>query len=595
MTAARIEQARNMIIRCRRLRDDGRSEAVLRSELASRLRQVFPDTPDQSWIDHYTEGAEAATRIATVAGATACRFIDTLIRSTVIEYEPDLRREPRWHQGYQQVREYAAGAVRAGIPASVVRGILSDTVEWHVYDVQIADSVASDDCTPEAIVLNEVESFTAEAADDDTARRFVQFLRKHLAREQSRQLSSQFIAGDLGLESPAYRRHTVDLVGLVQEGRMSDESITLATDLWSRFVDYVAHTEGEFRTQAYVDEAYIAILARLLCINILEGRACLSDGGELSEILTGELFETRFHLRNMVEQDYFGWMLRPEYLPRILPVAEEIQIDLYAYDFSTVREEDLFGRLMSQLAQKTQRKLLGQEWTPQWIARSLAEKCIAMIPAGETPCLIDMCCGSGVIMVEVIKAARRAKPDASFDELISVVTGFDIDPLAVMLAKTTWVVALADEIRGSAVQTTVPVFHADSLFAVAPASRRIPMPGESEKIVVELDGQRVCIPASLVSPDWGSLFDDIVDWCYDEARSAQQVGGTGDITTNRAEQLVASLAEQNGLELSAEEFQNVTQVAYALAHRMGELAIGNRNGIWAFILRNAYRPGILAG
>lgn len=595
MTTAQTEQARNMITRCRRLRGEARPEAVLRSELASRLRQVFPDTADQSWIDHYTEGAEAATRIATAAGATACRFIDTLIRSTVIEYEPDLRRGPRWDQGYRQVEEYAAGAVRAGVPVSVVRGILSDTVEWHVYDVQIADSVTPEDCTPDSVILNEIESFTAETPDDETAQRLLQFLRKHLAREQSRQLNSQFIAGDLGLESPAYRRHTDALLALVQEGRAADASIALATDLWSRFVDYLAQTEGEFRTQSYVDEAYIAILARLLCANILEGRACLSSEAELAEILTGELFETRFHLKNMVEQDYFGWMLRPEYLPRVLPVAMEIQHDLYAYDFSAVREEDLFGRLMSQLARRAQRKLLGQEWTPQWIARALAEKCITMIPTGEVPCLIDMCCGSGAIMAEVIKAARAATPEIGFCDLASVVTGFDIDPLAVMLAKTTWVVVLADEIRGSGVQTTVPVYHADSLFAVAPTTHRIPMPGESEEIVVELDGQRVSIPASLVSPDRGSMFDDIIDWCYDEARSAQEVGSTEAVTLERAEQLVANLVRQNRLELTEEELRKVSDASYALASRMSELAVGNRNGIWAFILRNTYRPGLLAG
>ena len=34
---------------------------------------------------------------------------------------------------------------------------------------------------------------------------------------------------------------------------------------------------------------------------------------------------------------------------------------------------------------------------------------------------------------------------------------------------------------------------------------------------------------------------------------------------------------------------------FALARRMGELAVAGRNGIWAFILRNTYRPGLLSG
>jgi len=590
-----LTSARQTISRCRRLRDEGRPEAVLRSELASRLRQVFANDVDQQWIDHYTEGTEAATRIAQRDGLIARRFIDNLVRSTVIEYEPDLRLEACWNQGYQQVKEYTAGAIRSGIPESHVRGILSDTVDWHVYDAGVTTGVAPNACTPDDITLSEVESFSADTADAETAKRFIKFLRKHLAREQSRPITATFIASDLGLESPAYDRHADTLVTLVEDRRSTDESIALATNLWSRFVDHIEHTEGEFRASAYVDEAYIAILARLLCANILEQRACLSDDLELTDILTGDYFESRFRLHNMVEQDYFGWMLRPEHLPQILPIAREIQVDLYAYDFSAIGEEDLFGHLMAQLARRTQRKLLGQEWTPQWLARALAEKGLSLISGDEFPCFIDMCCGSGSIMAEVIKAARTIRPSAQVRDLVSAITGFDIDPLAVMLAKTTWVITLANEIRSSAMQITIPIYHADSLFTVTPITCKVPMPGEADEVTIDLDGECLSLPASLISPGFGSLFDNIVDWCYDEARSAQETGDTAEITQARAVQLVEALAGRSNVEFSDDEKGQITTAVYELARRMGELAVFNRNGIWAFILRNTYRPGLLAG
>ncbi len=589
-----LTSAKEMISRCRRLRDAGRPEAVLRSELASRLRQIFPSREDQSWIDHYTEGEEASTRVGRAGGGTSQGFIDTLIRSTVIEYEPDLRLEARWNRGYQQVKEYAAGALRAEMAVSQVRGVLSDTVDWHVYDIQLAGGVTPADCTDEDVTLLEVESFRAKAADDDTARRLLGFLKKHLAREQSRPITADFIAGDLGLESTAYGRNVNSLVQFVEDGRSSDDSIALATDLWSRFVDYLEHQEGEFRTSAYVDEAYVAILARLLCANILQQRACLSTDTELAQVLNGQHFETRFQLRNMVEQDYFGWMLRPQHLPRLLPVAREMQRDLYAYDFSVIREEDLFGRLMAQLARKTQRKLLGQEWTPEWIARALAMKAVSSV-GKKPPCFVDMCCGSGSIMAEVIKAAKVARPSAGLAELATAVTGFDIDPLAVMLAKTTWVVTLAGDIRTSTVPVTVPVYHADSLFAVTPITDRMPSPGEAADILVDLDGERITLPGMLVTPAFRSMFDDIVDWCYDEARKAQDDGNATAITRERADQLVTALAGRGDYELSDGDKERIAESVHELALRMGELAVNNRNGIWAFILRNTYRPGLLAG
>ena len=47
------------------------------------------------------------------------------------------------------MKEYAAGALRSGMAVSQVRGVLSDTVDWHVYDIELAEGVAPVDCTDE--------------------------------------------------------------------------------------------------------------------------------------------------------------------------------------------------------------------------------------------------------------------------------------------------------------------------------------------------------------------------------------------------------------------------------------------------------------
>src|SRR5690606_31383277 len=108
-------------------------------------------------------------------------------------------------------------------------------------------------------------------------------------------------------------------------------------------------------------------------------------------------------------------------------------------------------------------KLLGQEWTPHWLSRLLADRCLDGLPAGESPRLVDMCCGSGTIIAEIIKATRARFGFADIEKLGDVATGFDIDPLAVCLAKTTWVVSLAGEIKAATKPITIPIYHADSL------------------------------------------------------------------------------------------------------------------------------------
>jgi SAM-dependent methyltransferase len=567
----------------------------LRSQLQSGLRVIFPAAEDKLWIDHYVEGTEAHTTITKTSGATAARFVDNLIGSTTIEYESDLRNLFKRQVGFEQVREHAAGQIRSGVPSTQVRGILSDTVEWYAYDASLAEGVEPKSCTPADITLTEVDQLQLEDDGIVSAERLVQFIRKHLAREQSRPLRAEFLALDLGLNSGSYKRNADPLRKLVDDGRTLDSSVAVATDLWSQFIDHLEGDAGAFRIDAYVDEVYISILARLLSANVLAGRAILSDSSELTEILDGSHFRNEYQLENMVEQDYFGWLVRPGYLPSLIPVAHDIQRDLRAYDFSRRDEEDLFGRLMAQLARKSQRKLLGQEWTPAWLARLLAERCLDNLPHGELPRIVDMCCGSGSILAEVMKASRARYALKTIEALREVATGFDIDPLAVTLSKTTWVVTLVDEIKSSTSPIEIPVYHADSLFAVTPVSVSIPLLGEDQPIDVSLDGTVIKLPHALVQPIHRELFDRLVLWAYDEALAAGKAGKAGLLTNHDAETFVTGAAAALKIELPEDLREPLFAAAFLLASRMSELAIQNRNGIWAFVLRNTYRPGLLSG
>jgi len=345
-----IAEARETIRRCRELREAGKVEAVLRAELVSRLRLIFPSAEDESWINHYSAGTEAHTTIGTGGGETASRFIDNLIGSTTIEYESDLRVTAKREGGFAQVKEHAVGLIRAGVPVTQVRGILSDTVDWFAYDVALPAGIAPADCTTKDISLLQVDELELTSDDEPFAQRLVDFIRKHLAREQSRPLRSEFLAWDLGLESGPYRRSAGPIGALVETGRKTDSSISLATDLWSQFVDYLEREAGGFRCEAYADEVYLSVLARLLSANALADRALSSPDEELKAILDGSYFRDTYQLRNMVELDYFGWLTTQDHIDKLVPIAREIQRDLYAYDFRSRPEHDLFGRLVAQLA-----------------------------------------------------------------------------------------------------------------------------------------------------------------------------------------------------------------------------------------------------
>ena len=228
------------------------------------------------------------------------------------------------------------------------------------------------------------------------------------------------------------------------------------------------------------------------------------------------------------------------------------------------------------------------------LAEQLASHCLDRLPVGESPQVVDMCCGSGSIIAAVLKEAQRRNAGITLDGLTRAATGFDIDPLAVMLAKTTWVVTLSQHFQGAGQDVVIPIYHADSLFATTPVTRRIPPPGEAGNVVVELDGQQVILPQELIAPRFRGLFDSIINWAYDEAQAAV-TSRTNAVTRERSETLVDALIHTEQMDVEPDLRRRVGAAIFELARRMSDLALANRNGIWAFVLRNTYRPGLLAG
>ena len=271
---------------------------------------------------------------------------------------------------------------------------------------------------------------------------------------------------------------------------------------------------GSFSTETYVSEFYLVTVAKVLCANILAGRAIISSDDEIKAILGGEYF-SRQNIYNFVDYDYFGWLNNSPYVDLVIPCVSRMQSRLRAYDFSRLGEQDIFGRLLAQLANREHRLMLGQEFTPHWIARDIVDYNIEKL-GDEEPRIMDMCCGSGVFLIESIKAVREKygisadNYDAQKDTIIfSAVMGFDIDPLAVMLAKVNWIMTMRDLFPTHFGSITVPIYHADSLFVATPITHRMPTQDE-DYYVLTLNRQQIRVPAFLFSPAYRKVFDSFI-------------------------------------------------------------------------------------
>lgn len=590
-----LNQAQDFLAKANQLRNAGAKEEPMKANLFHHLPLIFRDQP--KWLGHHIAGTETQLKIAKGDGS-ADRFTDSLVGLTSIEYEPDLRRADRYEGGLRQVREHCAGLLNQGHQADKIVGVLSDSVLWLAFSVVVSNQREPGRYAVTDIELHQIDKVDASDPSLTEARNVVDFLIKYLARRGSRPLNASTIVGDLGFASIYGQQHMAAAASLVDKAfAAKPKYAALIEELWIRFVA-IAGSGSEsvdFDRSNYANELYLVTLAKLICADVLAERALRSADDELVRILSGEHFRG-LGLDNLVEYDYFGWLSESPHVDLLLPVARALQEDLHAYDFADLPAEDVFGHLMAELGKRSHRLLLGQEFTPSWLCTAMVQRLLDELPGDVAPRFVDMCCGSGAMLVAVtnryrddLAAQGYAPGDAhALGLLADSVTGFDIDPLAVMLAKVNWVVANRDWLTVGD-HVSIPVYHADSLFAGVPFAD-IDASNGSYQLTLH-DTVVLHMPEFLIAPGFRTLFDDLLQRGYHMARAAGSsspeplavaAGATGAI-------------DGSGVELDVDQVAAVRGFFKELVVSLTTLQQAGLNGLWAFILKNSYRPALVAG
>lgn len=170
--------------------------------------------------------------------------------------------------------------------------------------------------------------------------------------------------------------------------------------------------------------------------------------------------------------------------------------------------------------------------------------------------------------------------------LLESATGFDIDPLAVLLAKVNWVMANRSWLA-SGQPVSIPVYHADSLFTDVPFAEGTTA-GNDLRLSLH-EGVEVTLPVFLIDSDHRQLFDDLLHRAYALARAAEG------LTLDRRAVAGSAAAALTATELDQGDTDRVTEFFEQLVAGMHTLQAAGLNGLWAFILKNSYRPSLAAG
>jgi Putative RNA methylase family UPF0020 len=228
--------------------------------------------------------------------------------------------------------------------------------------------------------------------------------------------------------------------------------------LISAFRSALAESGSVNRSPSAVD-TYVALVAKLVAALALPSASGLADGSmpvadRIKRLESGEPFRAA-GVASMLGG--FSWYVDHPAWPSFEGPIEEIITALRPVPFAGA-SRDLFKGLYLAFAPRARRHPLGEFYTPDWLAAHTLDA------AGWRPeqSLLDPTCGTGTFVLEGLRRRLDAMPGAGAAELLDGLYGLDLNPLAVVAARASLVVALARRLRPDA-PVELPVRLADAM------------------------------------------------------------------------------------------------------------------------------------
>jgi type I restriction-modification system DNA methylase subunit len=287
-------------------------------------------------------------------------------------------------------------------------------------------------------------------------------------------------------------------------------------------------------------------------------------------------------INNFIEGDFFSWYLEA-WNDKIYDSFKALVSALANYSLLTLDVDpdttrDLLKKLYQELMPKDLRHNLGEYYTPDW----LAERLLNMLGYDGNPDkrILDPSCGSGTFLVLAIKRAREyiknhhISEDIALDKILSNIVGFDLNPLAVISARTNYLLALGNLLQYRKGEINIPVYFCDSIMT--------PQEGKDifTKDVVKFNTAvgHFVIPKSLIQAQYIDILSNFLE-------EAVKLNFSKD-------QFIDRLCEKLPL-IKGKDDRDIN-ILYELYEKLLNLERQGINGIWARIIKNAFAPLFVA-
>jgi SAM-dependent methyltransferase len=308
--------------------------------------------------------------------------------------------------------------------------------------------------------------------------------------------------------------------------------------------------------------------------------------GHLQSLEEGGIF-THLHVTNFLEGDLFSWYLSA-WTDEIEKTVRDMVARLGQYNPVTLRDNprearDLLKQLYHQLFPRSVRHDLGEYYTPDWLAEAVLDR--VGYDGNPDTRLLDPACGSGTFLILAIARVRRwlerhfeqAPPPTDIArQVLDNVIGFDLNPLAVLAARTNYLIQLLD-LFGMPGRIEIPVYLCDSILTPAEYGEKESGGLLKEPVKVPTSAKLFLVPREVTEDR--EILARYTQILAEYARAESGFTVENFLGRCRSEGLPVSPAVE-------EQHRNLFTDIRALD---GE----RRNGVWARFIKNAFAPVFL--
>lgn len=565
-------------------REPGVAEATIQSDIRHLILTAGLNLTD----DQVEERVDLEAQV----GDGSRRRIDIEVSTTAIEVKKDLDKAGKIAEGEVQLGGYVNKRVQQ--TGARYYGILTDGLHWRLYVPSVAVP-ASHIQSPKLIFVRE---FTLEVESDHE--KLLAWLGAILSRVEGLYPTPDRIERVIGPTSPTYLADHKSLEALLK-GALASRSpkvhrqVQLKRDLWSKLLTTAFGDDFLDSVNLFVDHTLLVLTAEIIAHAVLGFD--VSKAGDLSadELANGKKFAAA-RINGVVEPDFFDWPLEVDGGREFIA---SLANRLSRFDWTHV-DHDVLKHVYESIVTSETRQQLGEYYTPDWLAERMITE-VDYEPLDSR--VLDASCGSGTFVFHAVRRyLERAETEgiSTHDAIAGVVEhvfGMDIHPVAVALARVTYLLAIGSErLQGRRPGFSVPVYIGDglqweqsvSLFAhqdvvAIPTSGSHMLDGGGV-----LGNDEIQIPVSIMRDN--QQFDEILTRIATEIAKfrADKIHNARDNT-----KYVGEFRTHLRKILSANAYDLDDEARMTLADTgalMYELHLVGRDGIWAYYARNLIRP-----